>query len=94
MLGDGLRQIDVPVTCPAGVPIGERLEGGGCFCKITETPVLSALDPSSLRAFCAGDHKQCPVWRRDKEATWEAKGDNRATALDHVRNHPRQRVLA
>lgn len=73
LLGATRTDRDLPVACPAGSGIGEKLEGAGCQCRVTDTPVLSAIDPSSLESYCLdGDgYRECPAWKADKEATWK-----------------------
>lgn len=60
---------DLDIPCPAGVPIGEVLAGSGCFCRVTQSVLASATDPSSLGAFCThrDGYQRCPVWRSDNE---------------------------
>lgn len=73
MLGATRVAVDLPVECPAGAPIGEQLAGAGCRCRVTDTDILSATDPSSLGSFCLdpNGYRTCPVWQADKEASWK-----------------------
>ena len=66
---------DVPIACPAGVAVGESARGAGCHCRVTDSEVSSASDPSSLLAFCANPdgYVRCPVWRAEKEQRWESR---------------------
>lgn len=70
LLGSTRVAHDLPVACPAGLPIAERAAGAGCRCRITATDLLSATDPSSLEAFCLSPqgYRSCPVWRHEKDA--------------------------
>lgn len=58
------------IRCPAGVNSGDA----DCYCRIEQTLIQGRVNPDSIAHFCAGDFQQCPTWRADKEATWEAKG--------------------
>lgn len=61
---------DFPVECPAGVAIGLGKGGSsGCHCRVEDSDILAAENPSSLMAYClsAQGHKRCPTWQAEKE---------------------------
>lgn len=65
-LGVDTPDFQGPVICPAG----EKIENEGvpaCHCRIEDSVVSAALDPSSLTKFCLGDHTTCPTWRFDRD---------------------------
>lgn len=64
------RVFDAVVECPAGEPIGEALAGSGCACRIEESALMAATDPSTLTAFCLGRYIECPTWQADKHRIW------------------------
>lgn len=96
------QAIDLPVVCPAGVGIGEKLEGCGCRCRVTDSDVLSGTDPNSLIRFClaapfeaveittgekvTGGYTLCRAWRDDKERAWAG----RPSVLDEKRGRAAQ----
>lgn len=57
------------IVCPAGRAVGA---GRGVLCGV-EGHVLEVTEGLSIERFCAGDYKQCPSWRAEKEAYWEAQ---------------------
>lgn len=67
------RVFDAVVQCPAGEPIGEALAGSGCACRIEESALMAATDPSTLIAFCLHDYQTCPTWQADKQRIWAAQ---------------------
>ena len=64
---------DLEIPCPAGVPIGETLAGSGCHCRIENSVIVSALDPSTLGRFCTprGGYLLCPTWQAEKHRIWQ-----------------------
>jgi hypothetical protein len=90
MLGEVRVAVDLPLVCPAALPIGEKLAGSGCRCRVTDTDVLSGTDPSSLKKFCTarsltpveigdevvvGGYDTCPAYRKDREHQWETRSN-------------------
>jgi len=68
-----LRVFDPVIECPAGEPIAEAPQGSGCACRVEATVLLAGTDPSSLTAFCLGDHRRCPTWIAEKHRVWAAQ---------------------
>ena len=81
-------RFDKPVVCPAGVRYDDALKGPSCFCRIEESEITCAEQPTTLFRYCQGDYTECSTWRSDKEAAWE----RRATLAD-LPGRPRQTVL-
>lgn len=73
---------DAAIQCPAGLPIGETLKGSGCVCRIEDSELLSASDPSSLQRFCLNDYQDCPTWQAEKD--WIHKMRDRKRRLIDV----------
>lgn len=44
-----------------------------CFCRIEEGLIAGKSNPESIIHYCAGDFRQCPTWRADREADWEQR---------------------
>lgn len=72
---------DRPVTCPAGVRIGQRDGSPACRCAIEESIISAESDGSSLLGYCMGDgslrrpgYTACPTWRTQREADWANRG--------------------
>ncbi len=65
-----LRLIEnADIVCPAGRAVGA---GRGVLCGV-ENHVLQLDEGMSIERYCTGDYKQCPSWRAEKEAYWEAQ---------------------
>jgi hypothetical protein len=65
-----LRLIEnADIVCPAGRAVGA---GRGVLCGV-EQHVLELTEGTSIERYCTGDYKQCPSWRAEKEAYWEAQ---------------------
>lgn len=88
------RRFDLPVVCPAGERIVETLEGPACRCRIEQSIISAAKDPSSLAGFCMGVHAMCPTWREARQAEWahadparlvEPSGADRTYAMEDLR---------
>ena len=57
------------IPCPAGEPVVETLGGSGCHCRVEDSVIVSALDPSSLGRFCVArdGYLRCPTWQAETE---------------------------
>lgn len=44
-----------------------------CFCRIEQGLIEGRVNPESIEAYCAGNYKECPTWKADKEAEWERR---------------------
>lgn len=75
--GDSLPHVALCITCPAGAAIaGAETASAAVECRVEGALITERLDPSSVRAFCAGNYRECPTWRRDKALTWATRRNN------------------
>lgn len=49
------------------------MQGPGCHCAIAKEVITTRENSSTLKQFCSidGDYRNCPVWRRNREAWWD-----------------------
>jgi hypothetical protein len=77
------------VTCPAGAPIALSEAGSpAVVCRVTDSLVSVARDPSAFASYCTGDHTGCPVWREDRDR-WLA---GRRPVLEEREQEPERRL--
>jgi hypothetical protein len=56
------------ITCPAGEGVNDTIRGPACRCKIVHETITRDENSGSLKKFCAGDYKACPIWQRMRDA--------------------------